>query len=72
MISRIYVALLDEGVDVWRPVAAEALGSGLFRLLGAVPEGEIWEYQPDEIVNVRERTFSDGSKGLVATKVGAA
>ena len=72
MISKIYVALLDEGSDVWRPVAAEALGSGLFRIVGAVPDGEVWEYQPSEIVNVREYTFSDGSKGLVATKLGAA
>jgi hypothetical protein len=70
--SEIYVGLLEEGVTCWRPVAAEVLGSGLFRLVGAVPEGEIWEYQPGEIVNVREHVFSDGSKGRVATRVGAA
>jgi len=72
MISKLYVALLDECVECWRPVAAESLGSGLFRIVGAVPDDEVWEYQPGEVVNVRERTFSDGSKGLVATKVGPA
>jgi hypothetical protein len=66
----IYVALLGEGSAAWRPVAAEDLGSGLYRLVGAVPEGEIWQYQPGEIVNARERVFSDGTKGLVATRMG--
>lgn len=40
----IYVALLDEGVDVWRPVAAEHLGSDLYRLIDETPAGEVWEY----------------------------
>ena len=68
----LYIALLDEAVDCWRPVAAEDLGSGLFRLVGAVPEGEVWEYQPGEVVNARERVFADGERGLVAIRVGGA
>lgn len=68
----LYIALLDERVASWRPVAAEDLGSGLYRLVGAVPDGEVWEYQPGEIVNARERTFGDGERGLVATRVGRA
>jgi hypothetical protein len=72
MIVKVYVALRDEAVDCWRPVAAEELGSGLFRIVGAVPEGEAWQYQPGEIVNVRDHVFSDGSRGLVAVKLGAA
>jgi hypothetical protein len=43
MISKLYVALLHECVDCWRPVA-EDLGSGLFRIVGAVPDDEAWEY----------------------------
>jgi hypothetical protein len=35
-----------------------------------VPEGEIWQFRPGEIVNARERVFSDGTKGLVATRMG--
>lgn len=68
----LYIALLDEDVDCWRPVAAEDLGSGLFRLAGAVPEGEVWEYQPGEVVNALERVFADGEKGLVAIRLGGA
>jgi hypothetical protein len=29
----IYVRLLDEGVDVWRPVSAETLGEGRYRIV---------------------------------------
>jgi hypothetical protein len=68
----LYIALLEEAADCWRPVAAEDLGAGLYRLVGAVPDGEVWEYQPGEVVNARERTFADGERGLVATRVGRA
>ena len=37
----LYIALLEEGTTFWRPVAAEDLGSGLYRLVGAVPDGEV-------------------------------
>lgn len=68
----LYIELLEEGVACWRPVAAEDLGSGLYRLVGAVPDGEVWEYQPGDVVNAREKTFADGERGLVATRVGRA
>jgi flavin-dependent dehydrogenase len=68
----LYVGLLEEGADCWRAVAAEDLGAGLYRLVGAVPEGEVWEYQPGEVVNAREMVFADGERGLVATRVGGA
>jgi len=68
----ILVALLDEAVDCWRPVDAEELGSGLYRLRGVVPEDEGWEYQPGEVVKAEEKVFLDGEKRLVATGLGAA
>jgi hypothetical protein len=66
----IYVPLLDEGVDVWRPALAEALADGSFRLIGPVPEGEVWQFQPGDVVAGQEHVFSDGTEGLVATKPG--
>ena len=53
--NEIYVRLLDEGTEVSRPVKAESVGPGLFRLLGSVPEGELWQFQPGEIVRYRLR-----------------
>lgn len=62
----VYVALLEEGVDVWRPVAAEHVRGDEYRLCGPTPEGEIWEFQPGDVVRCQQRTFSDGASGLVA------
>jgi hypothetical protein len=56
----VYVYLLDEGVDVWRPVIAEKVGPGLFRLNGPVPEYESWQFQPGQVVPCEERALSGG------------
>jgi hypothetical protein len=64
----IYVALLNEGVDCWRPVKAERLGPDLYRIKDAVPDDEKWEFQPGEVVRCNERRFDRGA-GLVAVAV---
>ena len=51
----VYVRLLDEGTEVARPVKAEQVGPEAFHLLGPVPEGELWEFQPNEIVRCQRR-----------------
>jgi hypothetical protein len=63
---QVYVALLDEGVEVWRPVDAAQVAGDEYKLSGPIPEGEVWEFQPDEVVRCRERMFSDGTIALVA------
>jgi hypothetical protein len=35
--SQIYVSLLDEGTDVWRPVAAEHIRDDIYRIVGEIP-----------------------------------
>lgn len=62
----IYVALLNGGTEVWRPVAAERLGPELFRLMGPVPADETWAFQPGEVVVCRECGFASGARGLIA------
>lgn len=64
----IYVRLLDEDVGVWRPVEAEALESGLYRLLQSTvydPTIEKWEFLPGALVRCETKRFDTGS-GLVA------
>jgi len=56
----VYVYLPDEAVDVWRPVKGTVLGPDIVRIDDIVPEDEIWEFLPGEIVRVRERRLSDG------------
>jgi hypothetical protein len=57
----IYVALLGEGTDVWRPVCGERLTKDCYRLLGPVPPDETWEFPPGTVVLVQEKAFSDGN-----------
>lgn len=65
--DRIYVKLLDEGVDVWRPVQARSIGSGVFLVDQRAPEDtdEVWEYGYGDHVIV-ERRILDGRSVLVA------
>ena len=65
----VYVRLLDEGTDVWRPARATALSDGSFRLLqpnGYDPNAERWEFPPSTKVRCVTRKFADGYEGLVA------
>jgi len=65
----VYVRLLDEGTDVWRPVPARALPDGTFELAepeGYDPQVERWEFAPHARVKCVAKSFSDGEKGLVA------
>jgi hypothetical protein len=69
----VYVRLLDEGTDVWRPVSATALPDGSFRLLepnGYDPIAETWEFPPLTKVRCVARKFTDGGEGLVAVARG--
>ena len=63
---RVYVALIDEGVECWRPVDARHVRDDQYLLAGVVPEDEVWEFQPGETVFCYQRTFQDGATGLVA------
>ena len=61
----IYVYLLDEGTDVWRPTQAQPVGLHLYRVSGVVPTDERWQFQPGEIVRCERRILS-GKDQLVA------
>ena len=69
----VYVRLLDEGTDVWRPVRATALPDGTFRLLEPNdydPDAEKWEFPPLTKVRCVTRKFTDGGEGLIAVARG--
>lgn len=65
MTQTIYVALLDEGTDVWRPVQAEQVKGNAYRILDSMPEDESWEFPSGAVVHCKEMTLSSG-KHLVA------
>ena len=68
--TTILVALLNEGVEVWRPVRARRLSSGLFRIMGADGDtsDETWQFPAGAIVRCEERRFGDGSTGIAAVE----
>jgi hypothetical protein len=63
---QVYVFLLDEGVECWRPVEARYVREDQYVLAGPVPEDEVWEFQPGETVRCRAQTFQSGATELVA------
>jgi len=65
----IYIPLLEEGTNVWRPASAERLDEDTFRILGPVPEDELWAFGPGENVVVKNYVFSDGTRGLIADRL---
>jgi hypothetical protein len=64
----IYVELLDEGIDVWRPVQSEQQSDGTFRLPDHAPEGERWRFPPGTRVRCEWQHLSDGP-ALVAAQL---
>jgi hypothetical protein len=62
--ATVFMPLKDEGVDVWRPVDAQHLGDGRYRILGPVPDDETWAFEPGAIVPCEWKTFENGSGGM--------
>ncbi|HLE10978.1 MAG TPA: hypothetical protein VI754_06985 [Bacteriovoracaceae bacterium] len=71
MKNTIYVRLLNEGGDVYRPVPAEQIASDIYILGGADfhdPENEEWEFFPGSRVIVAKKVLSSGER-LVAIAI---
>jgi hypothetical protein len=58
--TTIYMYLPHESVDVWSPIQAEDLGDSHYRVLGPVPNDEIWEFHPGLVVRAELKRLSGG------------
>ena len=68
--EQIYIPLLDEGVDVWRPTQGEHLGGDTYRVLPTPtydPADEKWEFPPGSRVICEPRQLS-GRRVLAAVR----
>ena len=68
--TEIYVALLGEAVDVWRPVFADRLHGDVYRIVDQADDrdDEQWQFEPgDEVVCAL--TDLDGSQVLIARRL---
>jgi len=65
---KIYVDLLDEGTQVWRPVEAVQLDRDTYLMVevNADPQGERWAFSTGARVRCRPIHPSDGKEILVA------
>lgn len=66
----IYIRLLDEGTEVFRPTFAEPAGSALFKVRPTSnydPQDEKWEFVPGSVVECEKREL-EGEEVLVAVK----
>ena len=68
-LAEIFVRLLDENVDVWRPVKAEQIAWDRFRIVEQPYErgAERWEFEPGDEV-MCELVDSDDETFLAATR----
>lgn len=61
--EKIFVALLDEGVGIYRPVPAWKIDESIFIVLRPDwydPEDEHWEFLPGSTVVCERKTISNG------------
>ena len=61
-LSTIYIYLLDESVDVWRPVSAERIDESVFRIVEQDYDQSIekWEFEPGDLVLCELTQLSEG------------
>jgi archaellum component FlaG (FlaF/FlaG flagellin family) len=67
-IKTIYIRLIDEGTEVFRPTKAEVLQDGFFKVLPTAnydPDDECWEFVPGSVVRCISRKL-DGDEVLIA------
>ena len=67
-IVTVFMPLSDEGVAVWRPVDAEALPSGWYRIVSVneQPDDETWAFPTDAVVACEHRRLADGERLVVS------
>ncbi len=67
-VKKIYVALLGEGTDVWRPVDALSKGKDIFEIISRNESNgdEIWEFECGDQVRCVQKVLSNGEISLIA------
>ena len=69
--TEILVSLLNDGVDVWRPILARRVRSDIFRIVDQPYDREIekWQFEPGDLVVCE---MIDSSDGLILAATGLA
>ena len=62
----IYMPLLNEGTDVWRPVEASHLSGDIYRVDGKMPADEEWAFPRGAVVRCERTSVKEGQSDLTA------
>ncbi len=73
-LTTIYIYLLNEGTDVWRPVEAERLADNRYRIVtpNGDPEDEHWQFLTGTVVRCEWRTLSESPQLIAVESLEAA
>lgn len=66
MDKTIYMPLIGEGTECWRPVRATPISDEIFRVVDRIPADGSWAFAPESRVRCRNHVFTNGETGLVA------
>jgi len=61
----IFMPLLQDGTDVWRPIEVTPLQDALYRVEGSMPDDETWQFPPGSVIEIKWKKFSNGESRLV-------
>ena len=64
--ATIYVQLLDEGIECWRPVEAEHVEGDRYRIIETPPDGERWAFPSGSVVRCSPQLLQ-GSETILGT-----
>ena len=68
--TTIFVALVDDGTEVWRPVAAERISDDRYLIVGVCDtEDEVWQFSPGSVVRCELRESAGGESALAAVEL---
>lgn len=68
MTTEIFVSLLGEGVDVWRPIQAEQVKGNIYRIVDQPYDRQVesWQFEPGDTVVC---DLIDSSEGTILAAV---
>jgi hypothetical protein len=67
-VTTIYMPLLNDGTDAWRPVEAMKIGDLGYMVTESAPPSEEWAFQPGHILRCEERQLSGEAKLVAVAK----
>lgn len=63
----LYMPILNEHGDAWRPVEVTPLEGAVYRVEGPMPADEQWAFPPGTLVAVSWKVSADGEQRLIPT-----